>query len=63
MPTRALIIVLLACSACHICTPDGETKCNGATLETCRDGDKIEQSCLDAGVNTCHSTPDGGATC
>jgi hypothetical protein len=59
-----VLLILFACAGCEICTSDNARRCNGATLEVCRDGDWIPQQCLDGGVaTTCQVAPDGGAEC
>ena len=59
-----LLSLLLASAGCHICTPNGERRCDEGTLKVCRDGDLVPLPCADGGVSTtCQQTPDGGAEC
>ena len=59
-----LCLILLACAACHICSPDGERRCDDGTLKVCNDGDLLPLQCSDGGVSTsCRTTADGAVDC
>jgi hypothetical protein len=62
--TAALLLLLLVSAGCHICSPDGERRCDEGTLKVCRDGDLLPLQCADGGVSTtCRQSSDGGAEC